>query len=782
MDTKQQAAKQFAQGVEYHRSGRLNEAERCYRQSCTLDPSDADSFHRLGVVAHQLGRHDAIDWLRHAVALKPDFAEAYNDLGVIFGASGKLAEAVACFEHAIVRKPDFSEAFNNLGNALAQLGRPEEALARYDKSLALDPRNSTTHIYIGNVLEAQGKPEEAAEQYQKALALEPRSVLANYNLGAVLIKLGKLKDAVRYLSEAVAIAPKFADAHINLGRILYELKRLDEAIDHCERAVALRPYSAVGHENLANALSAKGRFDKAIVHYQRALALDPKLVATHYNLGLAQRAHNRFADATASFTRALDLDPDCVGAKLALCMSQLPILYASEDEMKRQRAAYEESLISLRGEVEWRRTLDRFADVVGSQQPFYLAYQGQIDRALQTVYGGLVCASMKSRYEPVPLAALPTNGEPIKVGFVSGFFRRHSNWKVPLKGWISQLDRAGFRVFGYHTGVDSDTETDAAAALCDHFVKGPLPLSEWRDKIAADAPHVLIYSEIGIDPISAQLAAQRLAPVQCNTWGHPTTSGFPTLDYFLSSEMMEPESAQEHYTERLVRLPNLSFYCEPTERPPVSVARNALGLNTDAIVYCCFQSPYKYLPQYDEVLPRIARDVGHCQFAFIEFAGAPHVTELFRKRLDRAFSTFGLNGRDYCVFLPRQDPDQFVAAIGQCDVFLDSIGWSGCNTALESLAYNIPIVTLEGNLMRGRHTAAILRMMQIPHTIAGSIDDYVLTAISLGRDAKFRTEIESAIAANKQRIYRDRNCIVGLQDFLRSAVKVPLPTAASPAD
>jgi protein O-GlcNAc transferase len=776
MNTKQQAAKHFAQGVEYHRSGRLNEAERCYRQSCTLDPSDADSFHRLGVVAHQLGRHDSVDCLRRAIALKPDFAEAYNDLGVIFGASGKLMEAVACFEHAIAHKPKFSDACNNLGNALAQLGRSDEALAIYHKSLALDPKNSGTRIYIGNVLEAQGRAEEAVEQYQKALALEPRSVLANYNLGAVLSKLGKLDEAARYYSEAIALAPRFADAHINLGRILYELHRLDDAVKHCERAVALQPYSAAAHNNLANALRAKGQFDKAIVHYQRALTLDPKLVMTHYNLGLAQRAHSKFSDAIASFTRTLELDPECVEAKLALCMSQLPILYESEDEMKRQRAAYEESLISLRSEVEGRGILDRFADVVGVQQPFYLAYQGQVDRALQTVYGGLVCASMKSRYKPPLLAGLPAHDEPIKVGFISGFFRRHSNWKVPLKGWISQLDRAGFRVFGYHTGVESDAETDAAAALCDHFVRGPLPLSDWRNRIAQDAPHVLIYSEVGMDPVSAQLAAQRLAPVQCNTWGHPTTSGFPTLDYFLSSDMMEPERAEEHYTERLVRLPNLSFYCESTERPPVLVDRKTLGLSPDAIVYCCFQSAYKYLPQYDEVLPRIARDVGQCQFAFVGFAGAPHITELFRKRLDRAFSTFGLNGRDYCVFLPRQDPDRFVAAIGQCDIFLDSIGWSGCNTTLESLAYNIPIVTLEGHLMRGRHTAAILRMMRIPHTIAGTIDDYVLTAISLGRDAEFRSEIQSAIAANKQRIYRDRNCIVGLQDFLRSAVKGPLPT------
>src|SRR5262249_58393548 len=85
----------------------------------------------------------------------------------------------------------------------------------------------------------------------------------------------------------------------------------------------------------------------------------------------------------------------------------------------------------------------------------------------------------------------------------------------------------------------------------------------WREIILADALHILIYPEIGMGPVAAQLAAQRLAPAQCNFAGHPETSGYPTLDYFLSSELMEPPDGQQHYTERLVRLPNMSTYYEP---------------------------------------------------------------------------------------------------------------------------------------------------------------------------------------------------------------------------
>src|SRR5262249_25151558 len=137
-----------------------------------------------------------------------------------------------------------------------------------------------------------------------------------------------------------------------------------------------------------------------------------------------------------------------------------------------------------------------------------------------------------------------------------------------------------------------------------------------------------------------------LAPVQCNSWGHP--SGFPTLDYCLSSELMEPPEAQDHYTERLVRLPNLSIYYEPLDLDPVSLSRADLGLGSTATVYWVGQSLYKYLPEFDLVFPLIAREVGNCQFVFIHYPKGAHVTELFRKRLERAFAAFELRVRLLC--------------------------------------------------------------------------------------------------------------------------------------
>src|SRR5450631_2062236 len=689
----------LAAAMAHHRAGRLTDAERLYRIVCDTDPNNARAFHLLGVVAHQLKRPDAASLVAHAVSIEPAFAEVHNDRGVILAANELFSDAIPCFERAVALNPGYNEARNNLGRALRSVGRFDEAARQFERLLKSIPDSSVTHFDLASVFELAGRKPDAEMHYRRTISLRS----------------------------------DFADAHIRLASLLHDTDRLPEALAHAERAVTLRPDNAGARNNLGNILRALGRRDEAIAQYQTALRIDPNFFMAHYNCGVALRGETRIAEARAHFARAFALKPDFLEAELALCMAELPALYERESEIAERRDAYARRLAKLSADVESAAAPALLADAIGSHQPFYLPYQGGNDRELQSMYGSLVCKIMAAKYPTPVLPRPPDRKQPIRLGIVSGFFRQHSNWKIPIRGWLKMLDRERFWVSGYYTSDERDGETDAAAAMCDRFVQGPLRLDAWRRTILDDAPHVLVYPEIGMDKVSAQLASQRLAAVQCASWGHPVTSGFPTIDCFLSSDLMEPANAADHYSERLVRLPNLSIYYEPSDIAPAGIDRRELGLRAGAVVYWCCQSVPKYLPQFDKVFARIAAEVPFCQFAFIEFGGGKGVTELFRARLDRAFSAVGLTAADHCVFLSRLAPDRFAAAIGQCDVVLDSIGWSGCNSILESLVYNLPIVTMACEMMRGRHTAAILEMMDVRTTTVRTIDEYVSMAAVLGR-------------------------------------------------
>jgi protein O-GlcNAc transferase len=727
----------LAAAMGHHRAGRLIDAERLYRSVCDTDPKNARAFHLLGVVAHQLKRPDAASLVGRAVMLDPDFAEAHNDRGVILAANGLSAEAISCFERAVALKPEYNEARNNLGRGLRSVGRFDEAL----------------------------------KQFELVLKSAPDSPVAQFNLASAFERVGRKPDAERHYRSAISLRPDFVDAHIHIASLLQDSDRLPEALAHAERAVTLRPDSAGARNNLGNILRSLGRRDDAIAQYEIALRIDPNSFMANYNCGVALRGEARIAEARERFARAFALKPDFLEAELALCMAELPALYQDSSEIAERRAAYAVRLARLSADVDNAYAPATLAEAVGSHQPFYLPYQGFDDRELQILYGSLICKIMAEKYDTPVLPKPPGPQERIRLGIVSGFFRQHSNWKIPVKGWLKTLDRDRFHLSCYYTSAERDDETGAAAALCDRFVQGPLSLDAWRRTILDDKPHVLIFPEIGMEKVSAQLAAQRLAAVQCASWGHPVTSGFPTIDYFISSDLMEPAASAAHYSEQLIRLPNLSIYYEPADRPSVRVDRIELGLRADAVVYWCCQALPKYLPQFDNVFARIAAEVPGCQFTFIEFGGGKGVTETFRERLERAFKAVGLNATDHCVFLPRLAPDRFAAAIGRCDVLLDSIGWSGCNSVLESLVHDIPIVTFAGEMMRGRHTAAILEMMGVRETTARTIEEYISIAGILGRNTAKRTELSMQIAGKKHRVYRDRECIAALETFLERAAR-----------
>jgi predicted O-linked N-acetylglucosamine transferase (SPINDLY family) len=660
-------------------------------------------------------------------------------LGLHYHRAGRLAEAEGLYWEVLTADPDDADARHLMGVLAHQIGRDDVAIGYIESALALKPDRPDFHSNLAEACRALGRYADAAVHFQQALLLEPDFADAHNNYGLLLQAQGQQDEAIGHYQRALELVPDFPEAHNNLGNVFKEQRRLDEAVVQYRTALALQPAFADAHVNLADTMMEQGLRDQAVAHFRQALAFRP----------------------------------DFPVARFGLCMAQLSVLYRTEGEIDERRAAYRQSLLELRDAVIAAPAA--FAPAVGSHQPFFLAYQGRNDRELQAIYGELVVRAMAARTpaapRPVPVPVPPADPRRrLRIGIVSGYFFNHSAWKMPIKGWLTQLDRERFELFCYHTRLLRDAETDIAEQIADSFVQGPLPLDEWCAVILADAPDVLIYPEIGMDPMTVQLAAQRLARVQCTSWGHPETCGLPTIDYYLSSALMEPPDADRHYTETLVRLPNLSVYYEPPPIPALTVTRAEFGLRPDAVVYWCCQSLFKYLPQDDQVFPRIAAAVGNCQFVFLGYQGGPHVVSLFQERLTATFAAAGARAEDHCVFLPRLDPERFIAVGGLCDVYLDSIGWSGINTTLEAGLTDLPVVTLPGALLRGRHSLAVLRMMGVTETIAETVDDYVALAVRLGTDVEWRAAIRRKMAAGRARVYRDDDCVAGLETFLVGAV------------
>ena len=170
----------------------------------------------------------------------PNVPLLFNILGACYQSLKQFDASIQMFETAVSLKPDYAEAHFNLGIVLKVSGRPNLAVESYKKAIALLPNYLGAHNNLGNALKQMGQLEEAVVSYQNAIAIKPDYAEAYNNLGITFMILGKLDEAVKSYESAISINTEYYDAYNNLAIVFKKLKRLDEALVNYERAYELK--------------------------------------------------------------------------------------------------------------------------------------------------------------------------------------------------------------------------------------------------------------------------------------------------------------------------------------------------------------------------------------------------------------------------------------------------------------------------------------------------------------------------------------------------------------
>jgi predicted O-linked N-acetylglucosamine transferase (SPINDLY family) len=720
-------AELLRQAASLHRAGNWDEAQQAYRQALAQRPGDAGIRRDLAWLLFARGNRDAaFDELRRAIADGPSAAALENDLGMMLCQSGQVDEAVASFERAIKGDPNLWPAHYNLGNAYQQLRKSAPAAACYERALRHAPGDADVHL----------------------------------NLGVVQTDLGQLEAARASFERALQIRPDFADALINLGIVSKTEGDLERAIDYYRRALAINPASAVAHHNLGLAWRIYNDLEAAVASFEQAVRIDPDYRTAWVNLARAHEARGDATESRACFERALQLgSDDGLRIKSALTIGAM-MQSAAQIDQTRQRLARELAALG-------RENL-RVGDPVGTvgAPNFALAYQGRNERETQSQVSAMLLAAAPHLAYVAPHCAVPQarrGGERIKIGFISAHFRMHTIGKLNA-GLIEHLNRAAFQVTVFRFPREEDAMSRRIAAAADECVTLAPRLAEAQSEIARRELDVLFYTDIGFDALTYYLAYARLAPVQCVTWGHPLTTGIPTLDYFVSSRDLDPPGAESHYTEKLARLGHLANYYFRPEVSPTKTRRD-FGLPGEAHLYASLQSLFKFHPDDDAVFAEILRRDPRGVLVLLE-GNYPSWTELLRRRLRGSIP----DDFERIVFVPQQTPADFSRLLAVVDVCLDPLHFGGGDTSYQSFAVGAPVVTLPGGFLRGRITYALYRAMGVDDPIARDVDDYVARAVRLGTDSAWRETVRAKILAANHKIFESLAGVRDLEAFLIQAV------------
>ncbi|MFB2967562.1 tetratricopeptide repeat protein [Aerosakkonema sp. BLCC-F183] len=746
-----------AEALSLYEAGYLAAAEIKYKEILDLDINNAEAWRGLGTIYYvQEQYQDALEMLYKSLKLDSSNAIVYYNLGLVKEKIGYLAKAVRYYEKAIALNPYYIEAYHNLGKVFSEMGLLEQAETTFVRAIAVRDNYYINYLNLANILMMRQQINEAIASYKTALQLNPGDPLIFHSL------------AIAFLAKNEPV-----QAYLYFGYAAYYQGQYLEAISNYQNFLQIETGDVELYISLADCYQHLHEYAQAIQTYRESLQLYPQEIELYLRLAIILQDCGQTQAAIELIDDALLLFPDDISLKLEH-LRIFPIIYNDIDEIAFYRERFTQGLANLIQPtfLNHPEAKESALKGIGWRTNFYLQYQGYNDLELQKQYGQFVHKVMAKKY-PQWLGKLPLSplnrDEKIRIGYISDCFHWHTVGIV-FMGWLKNCDRQHFDISSYYINSITDELTQQFQIYSDRFHHIPDNLEAISQQIIADKLHILVFLDIGMTPQMTQLAALRLAPIQCAAWGHPVTTGLPTIDYFISSDLMEPSNAKEHYSETLIRLPNIGISYPKPIIPELSKSRSDFHLRSDAVVYLSCQSLFKYLPQYDYIFGEIAQQVPQAQFVFVSHLAAP-IIEQFRQRLQRAFAKFHLESEEYCVILPRQNQLDYWNLNLVSDIFLDTFGFTGFLTTLESIACNLPVVTCPGEFMRSRQSYGILKMLGVTETIANNETEYIEIAVRLSLEREWRYKIVEQIKHCQNSLYEDKTCVAVLQAFYHRIIQ-----------
>ncbi|AFY70653.1 glycosyl transferase family 9 [Thalassoporum mexicanum PCC 7367] len=287
------AAALFKRAITYFQANRHHDATIACQQILQQHPDYFDALHLLGIIACQQKQFDrGMGYLHRAIAINPEYASAYFNLGNAYREGGYLAAAAHYYQGAIDRQPQNTDARHALGQTLQSLDRIEAAIACYQELIKLQP-SSLAYFYLADLQARQGLVNEAIGNYETAIQLQPDFAIAYNNLGNLLRQEGQLEPAIANLTKALELRRDLAEIHKNMGQALWQNNQLNEALSHYQQALAIKPeYDDL--LSLGSICRYRGDFDLAIAYFRQAIVIQPETVDGHENLGLVLLAQGKF--------------------------------------------------------------------------------------------------------------------------------------------------------------------------------------------------------------------------------------------------------------------------------------------------------------------------------------------------------------------------------------------------------------------------------------------------------------------------------------------------------
>lgn len=764
----------------------------------------------------------------------PEHPEALYMQALLCSAGGDHMQAVKLLQRAVAISPQFENAWFNMGATLSRLKMFDEACKVYMHLLSISPKYYQAMFNLAHIFHQAKHLSEAENYYRKFLELTPYHSAANANLGAVLIDQGRFDDALPFCEKAVMLALSNADARNNCAIIYARRGQLDKAETAFKRIITMSPNYVPAQQNLeklramrnapavdadqtselealfkkANASLAAGKLEEAVEDYEKALTINSQVPEIYINMGMALTMMRQYLQADAVLARALELNPkspeaylnrgnlfkSCNQPQPALAaykkaleykpdffeaLVNMGVVLASLGDYKESLAAYRKALrldpkkmleveptqvealgLLIRDQMQicqWSdvemyvRQLLKIVDeaketgLAGFPTSTLLVVDSSAEQQLRSAVrtSNFAFGSIARPYDiHSSLPCVSRTGGKIRIGYLSSDFYNHATAFL-ISGMFEQHDRSKFEIYAYSYGKDDNSAARKRIQKAVDMFHDIRELSDAQvaQQMKSDGIDIAVDLKGYTTGHRLGISAYRGAPINVHYLGYPGTTGASFMDYFIADPLVAPASLDPWFSEKLVRLPH-SYQVNDNKREVAETpSRKECGLPDKGFVFCSFNQNYKITPQIFDVWARILKAVPDSVLWFYITA------DIAQDNLRGEAQKRGIDPTRL-IFATYKPQAEHLARMMHADLFLDTFPINAHTTASDALWCGVPVVTCAGKTFVSRVAASVLSAVGMSELVTENIADYEALALKIAQDptllARLKAQLKKA--------------------------------------
>ncbi len=742
-------------------------AIKFFKCSLLLNPNDAITNFNLAEALTQNGLiNESLNYYRKAIELNPDNINLYLNLSRNLCITNEHNSALRVLNEAIELNPNFYEAYFNKAKIYYELNDFSTSINLCFKSLEINSYQNQPYQLLGNCYFSLKDFNNALKFYNLSLNFGNFDINLYYQIAYCHFKLNNYENAKQFLHKLILIKPTYIQSFLLISDLYISQSKFKNAIDLLENYLNINSTNNEYMLKLAFLYKEYGKLNKALVILDDLNNSNSKNYLIYYYRGIVYFLMNNINESINDFKKAIELSPNNLILNYCLPFLRIQKITFSFEHLLKIRFQFFLSFFKMRLFVEKQLIHSNIEEYLGVASPFYLSYHELSNFKFYRNYGTFICNSMKKWYD-LNFSSIPPRkkNEIPHIAIISSHVKDHAVWHAITYGLINSFLNKNVKVIVFSLNIDESDEINYCINNGIEVVKFNGSLKYLVTKVLDTNLDCIIYPEVGMHQLTIQLAALRLAPIQILSWGHPETSGFKSIDYFLSAKLFDADNSS-NYVEKLILFNNLGSYFK-FQNIPHCVFSLGEKLEKNKIII----SPgnlIKYSPKYDYIYLEILKACPNCVIVF--FYENEYIKDIFYNRITSFADNNSFDCLSRFVFLPWLTPQQFNYFLSKSFIFLDSPGFSGFNTVMQAIENDLPVVSLKGKFLRSNFGAGILKHLSLDELIAINPSQIINICCKLVLDNYYYINTRKVISANKDLIFNDDSFLDDLYKFVTNKI------------